>query len=124
MNRENQWRKRQIVMERELADRVCDWHGGQWTATYALCSTGQGHLVSLSMLDAAIDELVNVHREKSRFPGSRGRASRKDLNEVIGELQLLRQYWRESSAKEYGIEAEGYDTADYGYDADEESKLP
>jgi ribosomal protein S15P/S13E len=106
-------------MERELADRVCDWHGGQWTHTYALCSTGQAHLVSLSMLDAAIDELVSVMKR-----GPKDRRSKKELRDLIGDLQMLRQYWKESSAKEYGIEAEGYDTADYGYDADEESKLP
>ena len=122
MKRENPWRLRQIVMDAELVNRVCDWHAGQTSATYALCSTGRSHLVSLSMIDAALDDLGYTLRQ------GRAKMSRKDrrhLNEVIGDLQTLRQYWRESSAKEAGMEDhdEGYDTRDYGLDAEEEVGL-
>jgi len=118
MNRKNTWRLRQIVMDRELALRVCDWHSGQGSATYSLCSVGQNHLVSLSMIDAALREL-----RRTRDGGFARRGSdRSHLDDVIWDLESERMYWKESTAKAAGMEEhdEGYDTRDYGYDADEE----
>jgi len=117
VKRKNTWRLRQLVMDKELALRVCDWHSGQGSATYALCSSGQDHLVSLSMIDAALRELRSVRRTTGF-----DRKDRRHLDDIIWDLESERMYWKESTAKAAGMEDhdEGYDTRDYGYDADAE----
>jgi hypothetical protein len=117
MKRQNLWRLRQIVMDEELVGRICDWHGGQSTALYALCSTGRSHLVSLSMIDEALRELRSTRRTTGF-----SRKDRRDLDDVIWDLESERMYWKESTAKAAGMEKhdEGYDTRDYGYDPEEE----
>lgn len=48
---------RDLILPSDLCERVSHWHGGQFTATYALCSTGLSHHVSVAMVEAAADEL-------------------------------------------------------------------
>ena len=106
------WRKRQIILEPELVQKLFDWHGGQFTPTYALASTGMENLVSLSMIDAAKDELEGVLR---KVPGKK---EKKDLRGVIGDLDMARTFWSESTAKRAGMDMSEdeyeYDRADYG----------
>ena len=114
------WRRREIMLPEELVPKLFDWHGGQFTAVYALASTGMRNLVSLSMIDAALRELEGVER-KARA------ADRENLSEVIGELQAVRSYWKEHSYEESGAAEEGQeyemDTADYGLDPEEEAAI-
>jgi hypothetical protein len=119
VHRHNLWRKRQIILPRELALRLHEAHGGQSSATYALASTGSHHLVSLSMIDDAVLELTGVVKHM------KGRDKR-EVNETLGELETVRTFWREHSAKEAGMEDEdqGYDERDYGLSAHEESEIP
>lgn len=130
-DRRNEWRKRQIILpdpalaredeNKSLALWLSEWHGGQFTAVYALSSTGAENLVSLSMIDAALDEL------ESEKPDAE---TKKDLEDLIGDLDTVRVYWREHSAKEAGMlvgEDEAtfyeYDRQDYGTSEAEERKL-
>lgn len=129
MDRKNEWRKMQIVLPNQnmhddqgrgpsLLDNLYDWHGGQSSAVYALASTGSSHLVSLSMIDAALDDL------RSTLRGLKGRGSnKKHLRSTIEDLSSVRLFWPEFSAKEHGISAEGYDRQDYGMDEDEEKDM-
>jgi hypothetical protein len=119
VHRHNAWRKRQVILPRELALRLHEAHGGQSSATYALASTGTHHLVSLSMIDEAIDELGRVSKHmKDR--------DKREVNETLGELETVRTYWSEHSAKEAGMEDhdQGYDERDYGLSASEEARIP
>ena len=116
---ETAWRKRQIVLPDTLVERLFDWHGGQSSMVYALASTGMRHLVSLSMIDGAIDELIGV-KARSRGKGMRG------LKPVIDGLGEVRQFWKEHSAKEAGMDTgrAEYDARDYGFTAAEEAEFP
>jgi len=119
VHRHNLWRLRQIILPRELALRLHEAHGGQSSATYALASTGTHHLVSLSMIDEALLELESV---KGHMKG----APKKEVARTLGELEEVRHFWKEHSAKEAGMEDhdEGYDERDYGLSGSEESDVP
>lgn len=108
------WRRRQIVLEPELVRHVFAWHGGQGTATYALASTGLHNLVSLQMIDAAIEELeamaVQSERKGRRKDG-------RDLRNLAGELRTVRQFWQEHTAQAAGLLA-GEDPENF-YEYDE-----
>jgi hypothetical protein len=115
-----EWRKRQIILDPELVARLEEWHGGQFTAVYSLVSTGSHDLVSLSMIDAAMDELeADLRKTKGE--------ERMILRDAIGDLAGIRQFWREHTAKEAGMDlAEDeykYDHADYGMDPEEEAEI-
>jgi len=104
----SEWRKRQVILDEALVAKLFDWHGGQFTATYALASSGLRDLVSLSMIDDALGEL---EREQARL-------NNEELGELLGELQGVRIFWKEQTAKEAGMglteEEYDFDQADYG----------
>lgn len=120
VSRKNLWRKRQIILPPELVEELFAWHGGQFTPTYALASTGFDDLVSLSMLDAALTELERDVR------ATKGNA-KKELANVVAGVEGIRWYWKESSAREAGMglseDEYEYDHQDYGMDADEEKAI-
>lgn len=119
VHRENAWRRRQIILPQKLALRLHEAHGGQSSATYALASTGTHHLVSLSMIDETLDEISRVVVHMKGKP-------KKEVEKTQLELETLRVFWKEHSAKESGMEDhdEGYDERDYGLSAKEESEIP
>lgn len=94
-----------------LAEWVSEWHGGQNTATYRLASIGSNNLVSLSMIDAAIDELEKIP-STAKYPED---VDRENLEALIGDLDLVRSSWKEFSAKEAGLESD----PDFEYEYDE-----
>ena len=113
-----EWRRRQIILPETLVERLFEWHGGLFTAIYALASSGMRDLVSLSMIDAA---MVELEKEKKSARGAR----RAELNAVIAGAQEARTFWREHSAKEAGLDVDEYeyDTNDYGLSADDEASI-
>ncbi len=127
-----EWRKRQIILPEELVTKLFEWHGGQFTAIYALASSGMRGLVSLSMIDAASVEIsVDIKdldsRKRRRFPKStqEKKLEIRELKELLGELETIRQFWKEHSAKESGMEAEedfdyDFDSKDYGLENEDE----
>ena len=111
------WRQRQIILPEELVERLFQVHGGQGDPVYALASSGMRNLVSLSMMDAALDTLSS----------QRGRAAQGLVLHVFDGLTEVRQYWKEFSAKEAGMGMEEgdyeMDTADYGLTPEEEAAI-
>ncbi len=125
-----EWRKMQIILEPELVEKLTGWHSGM-DAIYALSSTGQQDLVSLSMIDAAIRELerteTSVKGKTDAWLGGKAekRKMLRELTNLVGELQTVRQYWYESSADNAGMEIDdyAYDHADYGMTPEEEAEI-
>lgn len=120
-----EWRKRQIVLPADLVARLFEVHGGQFTATYALASSGMRDLVSLSMIDACKAELEAL--QGSRSWQSASRADKLELDAAVNGLSEVRQFWRESSAKEAGMDLGDddyeYDEADYGLSPEDEADV-
>lgn len=112
----NLWRKKQLMVDPEIAEEVLNWHGGGGTPTYALGSAAYaGHPVSLSMLDAAIEELDSSESDD------------RTLEQVTGDLQQVRLYWPEYTMEFYGIpqyevDVE-YDQMDYGFGREDEKEF-
>jgi hypothetical protein len=133
-----EWRKRQIILEPELVEQLSGWHSGM-DAVYALSSTGASHLVSLSMIDAALPLLRRSEaQEKSdlankqlsnAFP--KGRAQRTlnlhGLTKLINDLEDVRTYWYEHSADNAGMDIDEvsyqYDGANYGLTREQEAQI-
>lgn len=115
----SEWRKRQIMLPEGLVEKLFEWHGGQSTAVYALASTGMRDLVSLSMIDAAKEEL---DKDRSRV---RGQKEKRELAATVTGLDEVRHFWREHSAQEAGMDVEEYeyDRANYGLTAEEEAAI-
>ena len=83
-----------IILPSELCTRVSEWHGGQWTPTYSLCSTGMENYVSLAMVEAAAEELENV--ALGWEPGREELDA--DRLDLAGELRLILSYPEEFRA--------------------------
>ncbi len=107
----NIWRKRQIALPPEIVSELYAWHGGQFTPTYALASTAHSDFVSLSMIDGAI---VDLDSTKGKKP--------KDLRDLIGDLYVVREYWKEHAEKLTDSETK-YDRADYGLTEADEAEI-
>jgi hypothetical protein len=88
----NEKQIKDIILPSEICTRVSEWHGGMWTPTYSLCSTGLENYVSLEMVEAAADELEAPHG--GSFPPWCD-ADREDL---AGELRLILAYPEEFRA--------------------------
>lgn len=88
---------RNIVLPVEVYEGLTQWHDSMWDPIYALHSTGRNNLVSLEMIDAAYDSLEHHVRR------STGAVKKQGL-ELLGELDGVRTFWQEHSAKAYGIE--------------------
>ena len=95
---------RNIVMDEDLVQRVFDWHGGMYTMTYSLASTGLQDFVSASMLDAAADELARPPKHQLE---PELEADRHDLWATLSDLA---DYPDENLASEMGCS-----TSDSGY---------
>ncbi len=119
--RNMEWRKRQIILPEELVGKLFEWHNGQDSSVYALASCGMRDLVSLSMIDAAVQELELLHAQMKR----KEREQAEDLEECIGELSGVRSFWKENSYKEAGMSLSDseieFDETDY--DMEDESNV-
>jgi hypothetical protein len=91
------YRKAFLILDPEVVQHLYEWHGGQFTPTYALASTGQNNLVSPKMIEDAISELESVARKQ------RGKL-KKDINALIGDLDAVVSYPQEHSAREAGMD--------------------
>lgn len=93
-----QTRKREIILPHELIEPLSQWHSGM-DSIYALSSTGANDLVSISMITRALEELERIQR---RHPDD-------ELDNLIGELQMITMSPREFSAREAGMDIEEYE---------------
>jgi hypothetical protein len=88
----------------KVIDTLYAWHGGQFTGVYSLASTGDHDYVSASMIDRALTELrADVKKAKGK--------DKKELKEVIGELQMVIDF-----PNEFTVKAATGDDVDSGYD--------
>ena len=116
-----------VALDVDLLRKLEGWTGSQDSYTYALASTGASHLVSQSMIDAAIDELESDLRRppKPGFWKGWSAKNKKELREVIGELDSVRRYPEEFSAEASGMDTEDmqykFDERDYGVSPEEEA---
>ena len=100
VNRE--WRLRQIMLPDALVASVIEW-GRPDTPAQRLGMLGMREPVSLSMIDAAIGDLMDMNLQVNSG----------ELDVVVNELQMLRQGWREQSVEEFGIDPGGVDDGEY-----------
>ena len=100
--RNEEWRLRQIMIPDALVASVIVW-GRPDTAAQRLGMEGMRAPVSLSMLDAAIRNLMDMNLEVNSG----------ELDVVVNELQMLRLGWQQQSAEELGFDPTGLDTGEY-----------
>lgn len=99
------YHRRNVVLEEKLALSAMEWHGGQGSMLYSLASTAYaGHLVSPSMIDAAIGELKQA---QSWDNVKEDRALATELQDLIGELDGVARFSDEFT---YEGEDDGYAT--------------
>lgn len=112
------WRKKQLVLPEEVVEQLALWHGGQNTATYRLMSTGMRNLVSPAMIYDAELELESIK--------ARGQ-EKKDLEELLGELEGIRRFWQEHTGQSAGMDLMDedieHDDANYDFDDEEAEEL-
>lgn len=104
--RDKSFYRRNLIIDPDLVERASHWHGGQGTALYSFTSTASHDYVSPSMIQSAIGDL-----EYSKSKLSRHNRSRKELDEIIGELDAIMNFPSEFSTKEAGL-----GDVDAGYD--------
>lgn len=107
--------RRNLILPHEVIEPLYSWHGGQYTGVYSLASTGDHDYVSQSMVDRALSEL------ESDYKKVKNKKDKKELGNLIGELEMVSSSPREFSTKEAGVGDvdSGYDT--YGMRRDEVS---
>lgn len=98
------YHRRNLILDPELVQALFEWHGGQFTPTYSLASTGMSNYVSQSMIERAV-------RELSSFKSSIKGKEKKHLLKTIDELYMVLESPREYSTKEAGV-----GDVDDGYD--------
>jgi hypothetical protein len=108
----NEWRRRTIIIPSDVRDHLYPWHSGTDSLVYALVMTSVTHRpVSLSMIDAAIGELmIDLKRAEAKHHLGNVR----DISRVITELEAIR-----SLPRMYEI----FDITDYGLSAKKEASL-
>ena len=116
---QNLWRKQMIILEPDIVRELFEWHGGQDSYVYALASWGQGHLISASMIDGALIDLRRDYAHAKRSD------RRRDLYQLIGSLEHVRQYWYEHTAHQAGMDVVEYalDPRNYGTSPHDEQML-
>lgn len=92
-----EYHRRNIILPEGLAESVLSWHGGQNSYTYSLGSVGMEDYVSASMIDAAVDEL---EMDSRKMPVG---DDRRDLENLIGELDAVARFASEHTAEEAGL---------------------
>lgn len=81
--------RRNIIVDSDIALRAMDYHSGQSSMLYSLCSTAfAGELVSVSMIRAGMEELESC--EPAEEDAS-------ELEELIGELEMIADNPEENS---------------------------
>lgn len=98
------YHRRNLILDPELVQALFEWHGGQFTPTYSLASTGMNNYVSQSMIERAV-------RELSSFKSSIKGKEKKHLLKTIDELNMVLHY-----PEEYSTKAAGLGDEDAGYD--------
>lgn len=83
-----------LVIDSDVITRLTNWTGSQGSATYSLASRGASHPVSPEMLDEGISELESV---RSR---TKGRKEKRELSDLIGDLDTIAAYPEEHSYPE------------------------
>ncbi len=92
-----EYHRRNLILDQELALEAMNWHGGQGSYVYSLASTAMNDYVSPSMIDAAVNEL---ERDLSKI---KKKSDRKELENLIGELDMRARGSEEFTTKEYGV---------------------
>ena len=113
--KKNLWRKMQLMLEPDLVSRLHEWHGGQTSYLYALASWGQSHLVSPSMIDGGLIEL------RQDLAKARGK-DKKHCKDVLSDLEDVRTYWTENTAKRAGLDVDEYQYDQRDYDTSEQDE--
>lgn len=98
------YHRRNLILDPKLVEALFQWHGGQFTPTYSLASTGMNNYVSQSMIERAV-------RELSSFKSSIKGKEKKHLLKTIDELNMVLHY-----PEEYSTKAAGLGDEDAGYD--------
>lgn len=47
-----------IPLDGDMIDLLASWHGGQWTATYSLLSTGEGTQETIESASSELSQLL------------------------------------------------------------------
>jgi hypothetical protein len=92
-----EYHRRNLVLDADTAADVMMWHEGQGTALYSLGSLGATDYVSPAMIDAAASELERIERSV------RGKKERKEIGDLIAELDACARYSEEHTTKEAGL---------------------
>ena len=100
------YKKRFLILPEGVAEQLYNWHGGQWSGVYSLASTGDHDLVSPAMIERAISEL---EQDRKRV---KSRKDKRELDNLISELDMVLSSPREFSAREAGMDIE---ESDYEY---------
>lgn len=108
-----EWYRRNLIVDRDVALRVLEWHGGQGTALYSFGSTAVNDYVSPSMAARAYSELEFVANKVKK------KKERAELESLLGDLQNYTIFSSENTTKDAGLGDvdSGYDT--YGMKLDE-----
>jgi hypothetical protein len=123
---ENLWRKMLLIVESDVGSQLYDWHGGQSSATYRLASWADSHLVSVSMVEDAMDELESVYRriKADKNYSAKDRRELKNLIDVLHDEYMIG--WAEHDAAESGMsmteDEYRYDDKDYGLSPEDEAE--
>lgn len=96
--------RRNLILDRDLASRVMEWNEGQGSELYSFASSAMNDYVSQSMIERAIDELSRLERRADR-------KGKKEIRELVGELQSVL-----FSPYEHSTKAASGDDDDSGYD--------
>jgi hypothetical protein len=80
------YHRRNLIVDRDLALRAMEWHGGQGSSVYSFASTAMNDYVSPSMIDDAVSELESKNRKRHT------KKSLKKLDQLIGDLDAVARY--------------------------------
>lgn len=93
-------------MKKQTAVKICShWHGGQWSAIYQYCSSGEFHAPNVLRYLQEIER--DLHPEYDLHPSA---LSKKDLTDLTG----LKKYFIQLAAKN-GYEIAFKEHTLYGY---------
>jgi cytochrome c biogenesis protein ResB len=118
----NEYRRMNIVIDPDIAEWTAGWANGEYSENLADTASEKG-LASLSMIDAAIDEF---NEEFDAINGDMSSEDAEDFDRMIKNLEEIRNFWKEHTAEQLGVEKFEsdieYDDTDYGTTPEEESQ--